>query len=158
MHMKKQRGQTMVEFALVAPMIFLMIFGMIWGGFMFMEYLRFSNDVRAAARDIALTDEDSRATRRQYYTEELNKTYEENLPKLYRPSINIGQDANDEVIKITFVRRDEYLPAVLIWANFPPDKIPAIEYRMRREDSNRSSSTDTNSTDSSNNNSSGGET
>ena len=129
MHMKVQRGQTMVEFALIAPMIFLMIFGMIWGGFMFMEYLRFSNDVRAAAREIAITDEDNRVSLEKYYENELKKNYEENLPKLYTPDINIIEEDGDVTVTVTFTRRND-LPAVLMWVNFPPDKIPAIKYKM----------------------------
>ena len=139
--MKRQHGQTMVEFALVAPMIFLMIFGMIWGGFMFMEYLRFSNDLRAAARDIAVTDEEKRAALKTYYFDELNKTYAEHLPKLYKPSIEFPDSDEDAIIRVTFVRQDGMLPAVLTWVNFPPDKIPALEYRMKLEDHKKNSST-----------------
>lgn len=129
MHMKVQRGQTMVEFALIAPMIFLMIFGMIWGGFMFMEYLRFSNDVRAAARDIAITGSDDRSDKITAYRASLYQVYEENLPKLYKPDINIIDDDVDVTVTVTFTRRND-LPAVLMWVNFPPDKIPAIKYKM----------------------------
>ena len=130
--MRKQHGQTMVEFALVAPMIFLMIFGMIWGGFMFMEYLRFSNDLRAAVRDIALTDEDKRENLKKHYREELYKTYKEHLPQLYEPEIYTPDDeeGKDAIIRITFTRRGD-LPAILVWMDFPPEKIPMLEYRMK---------------------------
>ena len=126
MLMKRQHGQTMVEFALVAPMIFLMIFGMIWGGFMFMEYLRFSNDLRAAARDIAVTDEDDRENLEAEYKTSLYNTYKEHLPKLYEPYIDVYDDGTDAIITVTFKRRND-LPAVLMWVNVPPDKIPALE-------------------------------
>lgn len=132
--MKRQRGQTMVEFALIAPMIFMMIFGMIWGGFMFMEYLRFSNDLRAAARDIAVSEEDSRATLAEKYKTDLYHTYYESLPKLYKPDININPaDSGDVSITVTFTRTAD-LPNVLLWVNFPPDKIPALQYKMKLED------------------------
>ena len=133
MLMKRQHGQTLVEFALIAPMIFLMIFGMIWGGFMFMEYLRFSNDLRAAARDIALTDADDRAKLEEKYVTDLTKTYEEHLPKLYAPKIIVTHDTKDAIVQVSFTRRND-LPAVLMWVNFPPDKIPMLEYRMKLED------------------------
>lgn len=139
MFMKRQCGQTMVEFALIAPMIFLMIFGMMWGGFMFMEYLRFSNDLRAAARDIAITSVDKRLALEAQYKTELENTYNEHLPKLYKPDIIVTHDDDDAIIKVTFVRRND-LPSVLMWANFPPDKIPALEYRMKLENSNRTTS------------------
>ena len=147
--MKKQRGQAMVEFALIAPMIFLMIFGMIWGGYMFMEYLRFSNDVRAAVRDMALASSTDRVSKATAYVTELEKTYEKELPNLYKPNIVVdpGTDDGDKdvTITITFTRRND-LPAVLMWVNFPPEKIPPIQYKMRLEHSSSSS----NSTSSSN--------
>lgn len=142
--MKQQHGQSMVEFALIAPMIFLMIFGMIWGGYMFMEYLRFSNDVRAAARAVALvSDPNKREELGETYKNTLKEMYKKELPTLYEPDIQInpavkydelGNKSNDEdvVITVTFTRRND-LPAVLMWVNFPPDKIPALNYHMRLE-------------------------
>ena len=53
--MARQRGQALIEFALMAPMIFLFIFGMIYGAAIFMDYLNFSNDARTVARNIAVT-------------------------------------------------------------------------------------------------------
>lgn len=146
--MKKQHGQSMVEFALIAPMIFLMIFGMIWGGYMFMEYLRFSNDVRAAARAVAVVDDaDKRKQLRENYTKSLEETYRRELPTLYEPNISFVEEVNetdpdrsDAVIKITFTRRND-LPAVLMWVNFPPDKIPALNYRMKIENTKTTDST-----------------
>ena len=138
--MKKQHGQSMVEFALIAPMVFLMIFGMIWGGYMFMEYLRFSNDVRAAARAVAVVDDaDKRAALMESYTKSLEDMYRKELPTLYEPSVSFKEDINetdtnrrDAVVTVTFTRRND-LPAVLMWVNFPPDKIPALNYRMKIE-------------------------
>ena len=58
--MKKQKGQSAVEFALMAPIVFLIIFGMIYGGFMFMEYLNFNNHARTIAREISVAEESER--------------------------------------------------------------------------------------------------
>lgn len=152
--MRKQHGQSAVEFALIAPMIFLMIFGMIWGGYMFMEYLRFSNDVRAAARDIALSTTETRQSKIDNYKVTLLETYSTaEVPKLYEvtsDTIKIyeenednsdGVEKKDIVVNISFKRRDELLPNVLLWVNFPPDTIPAINYRMRIEQTTTSSGT-----------------
>ena len=144
--MKRQHGQSMVEFALIAPMIFLMIFGMIWGGYMFMEYLRFSNDVRAAARAVAVVDgADKRATLMENYTKSLEEMYEKELPNLYKPSVSFTEEINetdpdrsDAVVTVTFTRRND-LPAVLMWINFPPERIPALNYRMKIEGTSGSS-------------------
>ncbi|MBD3879717.1 MAG: pilus assembly protein [Quinella sp. 1Q5] len=53
--MRKQRGQSAVEFALVAPMIFLMVFGAVYGGIMFLQFMDCSNAARTIAREVAVT-------------------------------------------------------------------------------------------------------
>ena len=134
--MKRQHGQSMVEFALIAPMVFLMIFGMIWGGYMFMEYLRFSNDVRAAARAIAVTSDENRESAIERYKTTLLQTYTlaevPNLYKVTEETIDIHKEDDDIVVKISFIRRND-LPMVLMWVNFPPERIPALNYRMKIE-------------------------
>lgn len=137
--MKKQHGQSMVEFALVAPMLCLMIFGMIWSGFMFMEYLHFSNQVRTVARQIAVTKDDrTKPTFISGYVTELTNLYNEyNMPKMYQPTVKIGSavaeetddegnttrvfqsfsdDSTDVVVEVSFVMEDDIynsLPNVL---------------------------------------------
>lgn len=102
--MQRQRGQSAVEFALIAPIIFMMIFGMIYGGFMFMEYMHYSNQVRTVARQIAVTDKSER-TKDEFitrYKNELTKIYTEyHMPKMYAPTVKIGsaitwEDKKDE--------------------------------------------------------------
>ena len=60
--MRRQRGQSAVEFALISPMIFLMILAAIYGGAMFIQFLNLSNQARTIARQIAVT---SSSTKRQ---------------------------------------------------------------------------------------------
>lgn len=52
--MKRQRGQSAVEFALMAPLVLLLVFGSIYGGIMFIEFLNYSNEARTIAREIAV--------------------------------------------------------------------------------------------------------
>ena len=52
--MRKQRGQSAVEFALMLPMILLMVFGAIYGGAMFIQFMNYNNEARRIARDIAV--------------------------------------------------------------------------------------------------------
>lgn len=49
-----QKGQSLVEFALIIPLFLLLILGMIYGGFAYADYLQYSTAVREAARDIAM--------------------------------------------------------------------------------------------------------
>lgn len=56
----KQKGQSMVEFALIVPLFLLLIIGMIYGGFAYADYLQYSTAVREAARDIAIQNKEER--------------------------------------------------------------------------------------------------
>ncbi|MBQ6297314.1 MAG: pilus assembly protein [Selenomonadaceae bacterium] len=89
--MRKQHGQSAVEFALMAPIIFMMIFGMIYGGIMFMQYMHYSNAVRTAARQIAvIRNSTDREKMRVSQANWLKDLWEEEISvKLYKPAVNI---------------------------------------------------------------------
>ena len=53
--MKKQKGQTLVEFTLVLPFFLLLIFGLIYSGMLFYDYSTVSNMARSVARERAIT-------------------------------------------------------------------------------------------------------
>ncbi len=53
--MKKQRGQILIEFALILPLFLLMIFGIFYSGMLFYDYSTLSNVARSAARETAIT-------------------------------------------------------------------------------------------------------
>ena len=155
--MIRQRGQTLVEFALMAPMIFLLIFGMIYGGAMFMEYLNFSNQARTIAREIAVLDNvnnrdsiiESYGATAQFtrfynvertisYTYEQKETKDDEGNTVYDGEGNTVYEDDTEkpvdvVVKVTFTRDNKDLPWVLYKVGFPPEKINAIEYTMRLE-------------------------
>lgn len=101
--MKRQKGQSVVEFALVIPLFLLLILGMIYGGFAYADYLQYSTAVREAARDIALqkaNDSDALAAKRQTMVDNLNGStglnYVHPLTKLYKAefSAEIKNDPN----------------------------------------------------------------
>ena len=163
----------------MAPIVFMMIFGMIWGGIMFMEYLHFSNFVRTAARQIAV--ERNTASRQAIindYKENLNKVYSDyNMPDMYTPDVSFNDDGIDIEITVTFYMKDAVynsLPNILkspsdvsYGIGFPPRSIKAIQYHMRLEgnntdttssstDTNTDTSTDTNTNTDSTNNEQGG--
>ena len=52
--MHKQKGQALVEFALIIPFFLLLIFGLIYSGLLFHDYNTLSNTARSAAREAAL--------------------------------------------------------------------------------------------------------
>ena len=147
----------MVEFALMAPMIFLLIFGMIYGGAMFIEYLNYSNQVRTIAREIAvldnINDRDSiverygaTSTFTRFYNVKrtISYTYAQKEQKDDEGNEVKDADGNtlyeddtdnpvDVVVKVTFTRDNKDLPNILKWVNFPPETINPIVYTMRLE-------------------------
>ena len=151
--MKKRQGQAMVEFALIAPMLFLLIFGLIWSGIMFMEYLHFSNQVRTVARQIAVTEKNSRTDKlsedKEDELESLYTSKTSNIPKMYKPTVDITYSngplqAGDVTVTVTFIMEDyESLPKILQNIGFPPQAIKAIKYSMKMEGDSTSTSTTT---------------
>ena len=122
--MTRQRGQSVVEFALVAPMIMLLIFGAIYGGAMFIQFLNFNNEARTIARQIAVT---TNADKRQELIDKCNDTKEEAYGiyyvKLYaEPS----EDGTEITVRYTFNRTP--FPF-----DFPPAHF-ATSFTMRMED------------------------
>jgi Flp pilus assembly protein TadG len=51
----KQEGQSMVEFIIVAPFLFMLIFGIIQFGILFHDYLALTDAVRVGARQAAVS-------------------------------------------------------------------------------------------------------
>ncbi|BAL81735.1 hypothetical protein SELR_00270 [Selenomonas ruminantium subsp. lactilytica TAM6421] len=121
--MKWQKGQSAVEFALVIPLFLLLILGMIYGGFVYADYLQYSTAVREAARDIAMQSADKRQT----LIDGLNSNtgtvvghYATPLTKLYRPqfSAELKSDPNNNnelrfvTVKVELTRDDSVLGAL----------------------------------------------
>lgn len=136
--MRKQQGQSAVEFALMAPIVFMMIFGMIFGGIMFMQYMHYSNAVRTAARQIAVSTEAKREDMIESQEAWLTNLWEEEAGvKFYRPTVKIKIDDKDVVVNVTFLRAVN-IPVILDMVDFPPKTIKTIQYRMRVEEANSS--------------------
>ena len=128
----------------MAPIIFMMIFGMIYGGIMFMEYMHYSNAVRTAAREIAMkrTDSDINAeieSRREWLTELYKKEF---AIQMYIPTVTFNDGkpvtAADKavVVNVQFnmePRVYNSLPTILKLLEFPPRTIKTIEYQMHLE-------------------------
>ena len=57
--MKTQKGQALIEFALVFPFFLLLVFGVIYSGMLFYDYSTLSNVARSAARERAITKSDT---------------------------------------------------------------------------------------------------
>lgn len=163
--MRRQNGQAMVEFAFMTPLMCMMIFGLIYGAVIFMDYLNFSNDARAVARRIAVvTDENDRKELIDYY----NRAENSQFARFYTVTRNVylvdkdgnlitdehgnlltDEDGNvitslsdsvDVMVMVSFDRNNNDVPGVLVkWTNFPPAHF-AIKYTMKLEKTDTSGS------------------
>ena len=136
----------MVEFALIAPIVFLMIFGMIWGGIMFMEYMHYSNAVRTAARQIAVTNETDRKTMAEDQKKWLESLWEKEVGvTFYKPAVVIDTTSKStDVIIVVGFDRAVNIPNILDAVDFPPKHIKGLQYQMRLERAATNTTTPTN--------------
>ena len=133
--MRKQHGQSLVEFALIIPMFTLFLFGLIYGGIMFRDFLDFSNEARAVARQIAVAESTTSTTggisKRDQLITSCTKKYEYGI---YDVDLVPSKDDDDVLVTVTFTMKNETgIPSVL--ANnfdFPPKEF-TLKYRMKLE-------------------------
>ena len=138
--MKRQRGQSALEFALMAPIVFLMIFAAIYGGIMFMDYLNFSNEARTIARQIAVATDKTAAIQKYKETtggSTLERFYNVNITAKFVDSAGneVSENATgaeDVIVIIKFTRDNKDLPWIVYKVGFPPESF-ALQYRMRLE-------------------------
>ena len=138
--MKKQRGQVIVEFALILPLFLLMIFGLIYSGMLFHDYSTLSNVARSATREVAISSDTSAATitkvRAYYYDDQGHRFTQGIITNLYVPSAsnpftivpNSGADGKDIVTTINMTLNVKF---PLIDMVLPEDF--SIVYHMRKD-------------------------
>lgn len=154
----RQKGQTLVEFAFVVPILIFLFLSIMYLGIMFMEYLQYSNAARDAARDIATQYNESGSSQfaksaHQLRTalvtditkddKDLLKRYAVPLTKLYTADWTAEmQDKNgvkttkeaevvDVYVSVSLTRED--LPAPLEALHILPKTLKPIVYKMRIE-------------------------
>ena len=118
--MKRQKGQSAVEFALMAPIVFTLILGMVYGGVMFMDYLNFNNQARIIAREVSLATPSDRTAIMDKYNR-----YTDKLAGVYKVSVNVTTDDEDVTVNVDFTRPDSFM--------MMPKEF-GIVYRMKLED------------------------
>ena len=98
----------------MAPIVFGIIFAMIYGGIMFMDYLNYNNYARTIAREVSLASADKRSEIIQKYNGWSNKDYSKS--DVYEIKINVdiesldkNKENEDVVVTIEFRRKDSFL-------------------------------------------------
>ena len=92
--MNKQKGQALIEFALVLPFFLLLVFSLIYTGMLFHDYSTLSNIARTAARERAITENvETETLKGRYYDSASNKFKYSLVTDLYLPDKLNDQDA-----------------------------------------------------------------
>ena len=141
-----RKGQSMVEFALVVPMLVFLFLGIMYLGITFMDYTQYNNAARDAARDISLQSDfnakkdlvnkiKNNTAQVKRYATQLTTLYTatwhaEFLDKDGNPT-NDQQKALDVHIAIDLAR--PALPQVLEDLDILPTNLKTIEYKMSLE-------------------------
>ena len=98
--MKKQKGQAIIEFAVILPLFVLFLFGIIYSGMLFYDYISLSNLARSAAREAAIVqslDSTKISNIESYYSEKSSHL----LTHLYDPVPETGKTNPVTVKEIT---------------------------------------------------------
>ncbi|MBR1580822.1 MAG: pilus assembly protein [Selenomonadaceae bacterium] len=143
-----RKGQSMVEFALVVPMLVFLFLGIMYLGITFMDYTQYNNAARDAARDISLqSDFNAKKNLKDKINSKNNaaqvKRYATQLTTLYTATWHaefLDKDGNpttdqqkalDVHIAIDLAR--PALPQVLEDLDILPTNLKTIEYKMSLE-------------------------
>lgn len=139
--MSRQKGQSLVEFALIVPIFFLMCFAMIYGGMLFMDYLQWNNAARGVARAISLAQSDEQRETIAADFENHNSVYIKQLTKLYKanPKISKPIGPNNVTVEVDLTLNSKDLPLVLNLLKFPPQKLNPVKIIMPIENIKTSS-------------------
>ena len=138
--MKKQKGQVIVEFALVLPLFLLLLFGIIYGGMLFYDYSVLSSLARSGAREAAISSDiaNQHTTIEDYYTGIIspkNSTDKPLITSLYSPKneneFKITPDGDwTKGIKVTITMERNPVP-ILVEMVLPEEY--KIEYYMKKD-------------------------
>ena len=128
--MNRQKGQSIVEFALIIPLVLIVIMGMIYGAFAYADYLQCTTSVREAARNIAMqTTKEKRSQKAASLT---NNSYQPALYKAklyteeYAVTVTEPTDANPGTVEVsaTLQRKDNIRIIVL------PERLGPVKCTM----------------------------
>ena len=90
--MKKSKGQSLVEFALVVPFFLFLVFAIIYGGMLFHDYSTLTGIARSAAREASIVQGTDYSDIETFYLNQSRNT----LTTLYTTqSVNVEHKVKD---------------------------------------------------------------
>lgn len=138
----KQKGQAMIEFSFVMPVLMFFLLAIIYVGMLFVDYIHFNNAVRYAARDIALSQTTGKREEKmknidwKNYVEPITNLYPEDSIAMTAKYVTGDDEVDNEeqadavrvTITLTRVKFGEPFDSFIIL----PENM-AISYRMKLE-------------------------
>ena len=102
-----QKGQSVVEFAVIIPLFLMFVMGIIYGGFAFADYLRCNNAVREIARAYSIEEDNKRETFKDKVNSNNGAFLEEHnavpVTKLYKVTYSLKDpDPKYVTVSVTF--------------------------------------------------------
>ena len=136
--MLKQKGQSVVEFAFIAPLFMVIVLGMIYGGILFMDYLQYNNDARAIAREVAFMPETNFTENKLSAdkTEELKQKYFKHRTDMYNATlkppekIEVSENKKNFSVQVQIDFELNGTWGLTSFIGFPPEKLNSIVYKM----------------------------
>lgn len=126
--MRRQKGQAVVEFALVLPFFLLLVLGIIFAGLLYSDYLTLSNLARESARAASIQGESSYGDIKQ-----AAKDSKGLLTDLYSlEEVNI--ETVDSSVKVTLTTKRQSFPGAGFVKYMLPDQYQIV-YSMYKEPS-----------------------
>lgn len=128
--MFKQKGQAMVEFALIVPFLIFLFVALVYGGILFMDYIQYNNAARAIARAVAFNASESESK------EALAEKYFNSLTSLYTPTLESPKKITDPTtnklkeVKVTIKLTRAVNLGLFDRIHFPPQELTPIVYIM----------------------------
>src|SRR5438067_9179484 len=100
---RSEKGQTMVEFAMVLPILCVLLFGIIQFGILFNNYVTLTDAVRAGARKAAVSRQVSGTSPQQACIDQVRSSASDlDLSKLQTTCTSTWQPASDVTVTATY--------------------------------------------------------
>ncbi len=100
----RQKGQALVEFAFVVPIMTAFLLAIIYVGMFFVDFIHYNNAVRYAARDIALRQ--TEGSRNDRVANIKYEDYVEPVTQLYTPVMSAAYDGDGVKVTLNLKRRE----------------------------------------------------
>lgn len=131
--MKKHKGQSVVEFALVLPLFLFILFGIIYSGMMFHDYATLSNIARASTREAAVSASNDFSAIKASYKLKLNDL----MTSFYKPEgsdpisiVKTHDEVNGDIIQTTI---NMQLNVNGLFLDMILPKAFGVQYYMKKE-------------------------